>query len=1034
MKRINKRVVAGTLGVLAIAAGLLVARRWTRSDLDRAWERLPYRPIAARVSGLAYRPIAAASAPASVLDEPRPLSGLRRAALDLLQDESSDADRKGVAFLLAGRPAEAVGALDRCARAAAGPARCWSDLAAAQIELATASDEPRRLALAFAAADRALQLEPRSAEALFNRAMALEAMHLDQPAAVAWQRYLAVDAKSPWAAEGRQRLGKLSGTTRIQLWETAQRRLAAASKKNDLATVHRIVDDYRQDARASSELYVLTDWADAVQRRDPAAAAAHLNLAREVGTALAATNGERLLADTVAAIDRSGGPTVDLLAQAQIAYRKGRACNKLRDVAAAVPWFQESARKFRRAGNPMAYMAEYYIANCRTDLGDVDAALASINDQLEAAPPSYQALRGYLLWQQGTAFARAGRLYEALDSYQTSLAVFDRMQEETNIDYMRTGVITISMMLGRYGEAWRERIRAFRDISRNGNPRTLQAALETTARAEATAGQWEVASAFYGLSLERELKPENPALLASASTWRILMTHRLGWSSVARDDVERARRTLGELKDPAMRDTAARRLMIAEALTIEEREPRRAVALLQQAEAGAYAHHELFDLPEILLERGRIYRSLGQEEEAIADFRKALDLSRARDRDVPDVQIRNTYFAVDEAAAEELIDILDRRNQRDDLLLVADRSRARTFRTTAATAIGALTAGIPAGTVVVHFTSLPDRLLVARIGEHGVDLHRVSISRAELQRRIAALTGEITAGDDRAARASLRAVYDLLLGGMARELDAARRLIVVPDDVVGSVPFAALVRPDGRFLVETCAIVHAPSAMFFTSAAREHRPRPAPSGGVVTVGNPRFDRRLWPDLPALAASEQEARDVRALYDRGVALIGPDATRERVVAALAQYPVADLATHGVVDPQDPARSLLLLTPGGDDRGTLYLRDVAALSLRNDLVMLAACKSSAPASGGAAAMRSFAFAFLAAGARNAVGTLWDVDDGMTRTLSTTMHSHLLREGRSAADALRLAQLSMLRSGDPARQALRSWSGFQLYGAGN
>src|SRR5205823_2632977 len=167
-----------------------------------------------------------------------------------------------------------------------------------------------------------------------------------------------------------------------------------------------------------------------------------------------------------------------------------------------------------------------YIANCETDLGDVDAALASIHAQLKEAPQSYRALRGYLLWQQGTAFSRAGRIYEALDSYQTSLAVFDEMQEETNIDYMRTGVITISMMLGRYGAAWRQRVRAFRDISRNGNPRTLQAALETTARAEATAGQWEVASAFYGLSLERELQPENPALLASASTWRVLMTHR----------------------------------------------------------------------------------------------------------------------------------------------------------------------------------------------------------------------------------------------------------------------------------------------------------------------------------------------------------------------------------------------------------------------------------------------------------------------------------------------------------------------------
>ena len=46
-------------------------------------------------------------------------------------------------------------------------------------------------------------------EALFNRALALEALHLDG-ARAAWQAYIDRDSASAWAEEARDRLSKLS--------------------------------------------------------------------------------------------------------------------------------------------------------------------------------------------------------------------------------------------------------------------------------------------------------------------------------------------------------------------------------------------------------------------------------------------------------------------------------------------------------------------------------------------------------------------------------------------------------------------------------------------------------------------------------------------------------------------------------------------------------------------------------------------------------------------------------------------------------
>jgi CHAT domain-containing protein len=674
-------------------------------------------------------------------------------------------------------------------------------------------------------------------------------------------------------------------------------------------------------------------------------------------------------------------------------------------------------------------MADYFVANCRTDLGETGVALASIDAQLATAPSDYRALRGQLLWQKGTASSRSGLVYEALESYRESLALFENMKEEINASYMRAGVIAMYSTLGRDGEAWRERVRAFGDVSRIGHPRVLQTALETTARAEATAGRWDTASAFFGLSLEPDLQPPNPVVRADASVWRSLMTHRLGWHAVANEEIIRARRAVLELKDPAIRRLWRSRLSIAEALTIKEDDPHRALEKLSRSLVVARAQNDVFDIPEILLERGRLWRSLGDEGRAAADFEEALATSRTRDRSGPDLEIRNSYFAVDESAAEELVDLLDRKGDGEGLVAAADHSRARSFGTPQDADVRSMRRGIPPGTLLVQFTSLRDRLLVAEIDGRGVTVNRVPVARDVLRSRVAQFSEEITSGDETSALVSARHLYDILLGRMHSRLEQVDRLVIVPDDVVAAVPFAALRLPEGRFLIENTVLIHAPSATVF---AQSKAKRPSVPPGTLAVGNPRFNRFLWPRLPMLPAAEREAAEMGRIYPNAHVLIGADATVERVVASMKSHSIVDLACHAVVDSRDPSRSVLILAATPHDPGSLYLGDVARLSLDAHVVVLAACRTTASTKHAPTAMRSFALAFLAAGASNAVGALWDLDDEAAHHLSTSFHSRL-RDGIAPAEALRLTQLSMLRSGRPDLSALRSWAGFQLFGAG-
>ena len=76
-------------------------------------------------------------------------------------------------------------------------------------------------------------------------------------------------------------------------------------------------------------------------------------------------------------------------------------------------------------------------------------------------------------------------------------------------------------------------------------------------------------------------------------------------------------------------------------------------------------------------------------------------------------------------------------------------------------------------------------------------------------------------------------------------------------------------------------------------------------------------------------------------------------------------------------------------------------------------------------------NLARAFLTAGARSVVASLWDVDDRSTATLMESFYEHL-KGGLTVKEALRQAQLDFIKNyGDKAKPNL--WAGFEVIGDG-
>jgi CHAT domain-containing protein len=162
-----------------------------------------------------------------------------------------------------------------------------------------------------------------------------------------------------------------------------------------------------------------------------------------------------------------------------------------------------------------------------------------------------------------------------------------------------------------------------------------------------------------------------------------------------------------------------------------------------------------------------------------------------------------------------------------------------------------------------------------------------------------------------------------------------------------------------------------------------------------------------------------------------AFVGEQATEVALKQLeLVPFGIVHFATHAFSNRERPARSAVLLASGAESEDGLFQpREIAALDLRGKLVLLSTCDSAeGPLVHGDGPL-SLARAFLRAGARGVVGTLWPVRDDEAAALMRRFYGHLAR-GASTAAALAQAQADSAAAG----LAPAAWAGYVLIGDGS
>jgi CHAT domain-containing protein/tetratricopeptide (TPR) repeat protein len=996
--------------VAAVAGGGWRLRRFLPnesllSQLVDATAVLASRPIEARLSG-GFR-----WAPHDSISSALPV---RAAAASVLHasrtDESSDGRRAAAAaYLLLDRASDAADLLDP-----AGPkladARVWSDLAAANYQVAIRTSHPQSLGKALAAADAALRIDSKLPEALFNRALVLERYGLRDLAREAWEKYVTVDPTGSWSDEARQRVDALREEPRFRdILAKEYDKLAT-----DAAFAHSFARQYPQQARTWGETEILGRWATAEVTADHDAADKHLRIAREFGAELVRYRGDRMLAAAVEAIDRTTAAQRSTLARGHIAFRDAQKVYGTNKPSVAHGLFVDAAADFERGGSPVALLARYFMTNTTYDAGRTEEANAARERYLATAPPEFPAYRAQLQWEIGRAYALDGRFGEALEMLATSAENFDRLGERNYAATVREIRAEFLDRIGRMNEAWRERMLALRELGRQLSPRLL-IAISSMSRAALIDEEWQQAASFLDIELEVCRRTATPMRWVEMLLRRAQLRNSIGDRFGARADVRQARAEIVRLNDPASSSLMEQEAMVVDAMLADS--PAQSIQMLTTAIDTFEPRGRRVFRPEALLLRGRAYNTMGDRARAAADFETGIAELEAGRESLPHGAIRWGMLEVGQDLFEEAISLALTQARAATAFSYAERGRARELRDILGVGSSAIrTDDLPEEMVIVEYVVLRDRLVLFVVDRSGVRVGEKAISRRDVRDGVMRFSA---ASDKTQFNSASAALYQLLIEPVASELSAHKRLVFIPDSTLSGVAFAALSDDSGGYLIERHEVVVCPSAAVFQRLSKQV---PAQTEQrLLIVANP---ERNGSEVD-LVLAEREAAVIARMYHRPTLLERENAT---VAAFTREAPLATVihfAGHAVAGSGGGA---LLLAKRHDEEGYVDAATIARMRLnRTAVVILAACDTAIGDVEGNEGPISITRSFLAAGVPSVVAALRPIDDREAALFFPRVHEALAR-GDDPATALCAAQRESIRRGDI---SIATWAAVQVIG---
>jgi len=319
-------------------------------------------------------------------------------------------------------------------------------------------------------------------------------------------------------------------------------------------------------------------------------------------------------------------------------------------------------------------------------------------------------------------------------------------------------------------------------------------------------------------------------------------------------------------------------------------------------------------------------------------------------------------------------------------------------------------------------------------------------------------------------------LYKLLIKPLEAQIKGKRNLIIVPDGILAFVPFETLIDEDGKYLVENYRITYTQSMgirrlIKFRKYEKDRKPLLAFGGAVYDemsydVDMIKDDTQLafltknlysdfrnnrsvrnaygalgvgsWSNLPG---SLNEVNDIKNVNSESIIFTGMNVTEENIKelsrnGELSEYKVIHFATHGLVVPEVPELSAIVLSQfkrkQGREDGYLRMGEIAKLNIKADFVNLSACETGLGKIYGGEGVVGLTQSFLLAGSNAVSVSLWQVADESTSRFMVTMYDLVQNKGMNYADAITEVKRMFIKGkfGEEFKAPFY-WSTFVYYG---
>ncbi|MEL7340398.1 MAG: CHAT domain-containing protein, partial [Bacteroidota bacterium] len=283
--------------------------------------------------------------------------------------------------------------------------------------------------------------------------------------------------------------------------------------------------------------------------------------------------------------------------------------------------------------------------------------------------------------------------------------------------------------------------------------------------------------------------------------------------------------------------------------------------------------------------------------------------------------------------------------------------------------------------------------------------------------------------------------YELIQPLYDLGVDTSKSWLMVPDGVLGYLPFEALMRsrPAQVGAYKTYDFLLFAQRLSYTYSAEiwlEMRQKKSTASKTLIAFAPTFGPGDNPNrgfdplrggFSPLAHNQEEAEAVQATMG-GRVLLGSEATELAFRQLAGQYQIIHLSSHARVNDTDPLYSQIAFshTEKAEQDGLITVAELFEMHLPVEMIVLSACETGVGKLYRGEGISSQAKGFAYAGAKSIITTLWSINDAASSILMPDLYEGL-QAGMSKDEALREAKLRYIQQSDQLGAHPFYWAAF-------